>query len=111
MDASEYASSGMDNWLKAEDLKGAVLTLEIEDIEVVTFGLDDVSQHKLGLFFKGKGKGIIANKTNTKKLIAAFGPETDAWKGKQIVARQNDTPLGVGFSLDAAGDFDDDIPF
>ena len=115
MDATQYSTD--DTWLKADDLKGRTVDLEITDVEVVTFGSDEAKDHKLGLFFKGREKGIVSNRTNTKRLIEAFGAETVGWKGKKIRASQNHTPLGIGFTLmpivEAPGgkDFDDEIPF
>ena len=115
MDATQYSTD--DTWLKADDLKGRTVELEITDVEVVTFGSDEAKDHKLGLFFKGREKGIVSNKTNTKRIIEAFGAETAGWKGKKIRASQNHTPLGVGFTLmpvvetPGGNDFDDEIPF
>ena len=97
MDATQYSTD--DTWLKADDLKGRTVDLEITDVEVVTFGSDEAKDNKLGLFFKGREKGIVSNRTNTKRLIEAFGAETVGWKGKKIRASQNHTPLGVGFTL------------
>lgn len=113
MDATAYV--GTDNYLKAEDLKGRQVTLTIASVELETFGEEKVSEHKLALYFDGREKGIISNKTNTKRLVEKFGAETDKWKGKQIMASQNHTPLGIGFTLTPlepkGDDFDDEIPF
>lgn len=113
MDASNY--TGTDQYLKAEDLGSRQPELTIESIEVETFGEEKASEHKLALYFKGREKGIISNKTNTKRLVEKFGAETDKWIGKKIRASQNHTPLGVGFTLTPIDpkddDFDDDIPF
>jgi len=113
MDATQY--TGSDQYLKAEDLKGRTVDLEIESVELETFGEENPKEHKLALFFKGREKGIISNKTNTKRLVEKFGSETDKWKGRKIRASQNHTPLGIGFTLTAVevepDDFDDDIPF
>ena len=114
MDASQYTAN--DNWLKAEDLKGRTVNLKVKDVEVVTFGSDDKAEHKLGIFFEGRDKGIVSNKTNTKRICDAWGGETDNWIGKELRASQNHTPLGIGFTLvpvepEKGADFDDDIPF
>ena len=115
MDASAYSAN--DSWLKAEDLKGTTQTLKIAGVEGVTFGEDDPGKHKLGIYFAGREKGIISNKTNTKRIIETFGAETDNWIGKELRISQNHTPLGVGFTLmpvpaaESAKDFDDEIPF
>lgn len=113
VDATAY--TGTDQYLKAEDLGKAQPELTIESVEVETFGEEKPSEHKLALYFKGREKGIISNKTNTKRIVEKFGADTDNWAGKKIRASQNHTPLGVGFTLTPIDpeekDFDDDIPF
>ena len=113
MDESQY--TGSDLYLKAEDIGASQPELVIEKVEVETFGSDDEREHKLALYFKGKDKGIVSNKTNTKRLVESFGAETDKWVGRKIRASQNHTPLGIGFTLTAVtakpDDFNDDIPF
>ena len=113
MDASEFVGAG--EWLKADELKGRTVTLEICDVQAVSFDNENGKETKLGLMFKGKDKGIIANKTNTKALIDSLGSsDTEKWIGRSITASPNPTPLGLGFSLRGMpvdGDFDDDVPF
>ena len=112
LNAEDYAGSG--DWLSAEELKGNTVTLTIESVEAVVFDNDRGQNEKLGLRFKGREKGICANKTNVKNLIEGLGStDTDKWIGRKITASPNQTPLGLGFTLRAAVDepFDDDIPF
>ena len=113
MDATQYV--GSDNYLKAEDLKGRTVELEITRVEVETFGEENPNEHKLALYFVNREKGIVSNKTNTKRLVEKFGGETDNWRGRKILVSQNHTPLGIGFTLAPveakAADFDDEIPF
>jgi hypothetical protein len=37
------------------------------------------------LYFVGKKKGLVLNKTNATKLSAAYGDETDEWAGKDVI--------------------------
>ena len=37
------------------------------------------------LFFEGKDKGLVLNKTNSNTISAAYGDETDVWVGMGIV--------------------------
>ena len=37
------------------------------------------------LFFEGKDKGLVLNKTNSNTISAAYGDETDEWVGMEIV--------------------------
>ena len=113
MDATEFAG-GSNTWLKADELKGRTVTLEIESVEVVEFDNERGKERKLGLHLVGKDKGIIANRTNARNLIEAFGSDTDQWIGKKITAGPNSTPLGLGFALrglPAEDELDDEIPF
>ena len=112
IDANDYIGSG--DWLAADALKGQTHTLTITSVEEVTFDNEQGKDSKLGLHFKDRELGIIANKTNTKALIEGFGTaDVDKWVGRKITAGPNATPLGLGFVLRAVTDepFDDDIPF
>lgn len=78
MDATEiYPSS----WLRAEDIGQKHVKVEIERVNAV-----DVKegQRKLEIGFKELDKSLLLNKTNTGKLIAAYGKETDGWIGKLV---------------------------
>ena len=72
-------------YLKADDMKGKTVTVEIASVGSDEF--EDGTDHvvKLILNFVGKEKGLVLNWTNLKKLKAAFGPETDGWVGKSIM--------------------------
>ena len=112
MDAENYIGAG--DWLAADALKGKIHTLTIESVEEVNFDNEQGKDSKVGLLFKGRELGIIANKTNTKLLIEGLGTSnTDDWVGRKITAGPNSTPRGLGFVLRAVKDepFDDDIPF
>lgn len=39
---------------------------------------------KLVLVFHGTGKKLILNKTNVKRIIKLYGPNTDAWRDQPI---------------------------
>ena len=40
---------------------------------------------KLILYFEGKDRGLVLNKTNANNIANAYGDDTDDWIGKQIV--------------------------
>lgn len=68
----------------AED--GTPYTLAIEDVRVI-----DLEDFKTGkqvgkavLFWAGRPRGMVLNKTNARRLAAMFGDETEAWKGKRM---------------------------
>lgn len=43
------------------------------------------------LYFKGKDKGIVLNKTNSNKIAEIFGDDTDGWTDGQIVLFETTT--------------------
>ena len=107
--------TGNSDYLKAADLKGKSITLEIKGINSSEFTDDKgVTKEKALLEFVGKDKMAVLNVTNTRALVASFGPESDKWIGKKILLGVRQTPLGDGLAvtpMPADGDFDDDIPF
>jgi len=40
---------------------------------------------KLVLYFAGKEKGLVLNKTNANNIAAIYGTDTDGWVGKSVV--------------------------
>ena len=78
-----YQTEG--KWLKASDLKkdGRPIKAEltIDRVEVVEF---KDNTKKLGVFFRGKEKGMVLNKTNAALIAAQHGGDTSQWPGKKI---------------------------
>jgi len=68
------------NFLKAADLNGAQPTVTISHIKTEEIGED----RKMVLYFVGKEKGVVLNKTNATNIAAAYGPETDDWTGQKV---------------------------
>lgn len=68
------------NYLKAADLKGQVVTVVMANVAHEKIGDDD----KLILYFDGKDKGLVLNKTNANNIAAIYGPETDSWRGQKV---------------------------
>ena len=69
-------------WVKAADLQGKEIVVTIDRL-----GKEEVEQGappKYILYFEGKNKGMVLNKTNTGNLATIHGPESDGWIGKQI---------------------------
>ncbi|MBN9219557.1 MAG: hypothetical protein J0I79_16550 [Mesorhizobium sp.] len=69
------------NYLKSDDLKGREVKVTIADYKMEKLGDDD----KLVLFFEGKDKGMVCNKTNANRIALFYGSDLDAWKGKEIL--------------------------
>jgi hypothetical protein len=116
--------------LKATDLQGQEHTLMIAGVEMKKFD----NGNKLVVRFEGKKKTLVSNKTNSKRIAAMFGPNTDLWIGNEItlypdqvefqgdlvdairvkIIKQEIKPVPqrkVGGISDAVTDMDDDIPF
>src|SRR5215469_5863267 len=72
--------------LKPADLGGKPVTATIRDVTVDSFQNDGDNVRKAVLHFDGNPiKPLVVNKTNFVVLAHAFGPNTDAWIGRQIV--------------------------
>jgi len=67
-------------YLKASDLNGGKIVVTIKDCIVETLGDD----RRPVLYFAGKEKGVVLNKTNATNLSEAFGPDTEDWTGKKV---------------------------
>ena len=73
------------NYLKASDLKGRQVTVKIARIEMETIGQGKEASHKPVIYFEGKEKGLVANKTNMNMIASVCGQETDDWIGLDII--------------------------
>lgn len=71
-------------FLRAGDLpEGSSISVVIDRVELEEVG-DDGDQKPV-IFFKGKKKGLVANKTNAMILADLYGDESDGWSGKPIL--------------------------
>jgi hypothetical protein len=68
-------------FLKAADLRDRNIIVVIDHVEMKDIGGD----HKPILFFQGKDKGLVLNKTNANNIAMGYGDDTDDWTGKEIV--------------------------
>src|SRR3990167_5026093 len=71
------------NYLKASDLQGKAVAVTISHVEREAIGRD--KEMKPVLYFKGKTKGVVLNKTNARNITNLLGTaETDEWAGHVI---------------------------
>ena len=71
------------NYLKASDLGDSQPVVTIDRVEVEAVGRD--KEVKPVLYFKGKEKGLVLNKTNGRKIAELLGSkDTEDWAGGQI---------------------------
>ena len=78
MKISEVYSS---DWLKAGDLQGRTIRVAISHVELTDLGDD---RQKPVVYFKGKKKGLVLNKTNAGTIAAALGDDCESWSGEEI---------------------------
>lgn len=69
------------SYLKADELGDARPIVIIDKVKMEDIGDD----HKPVLYFQGKEKGLVLNKTNANMISELAGtPETDEWSGVRI---------------------------
>jgi hypothetical protein len=70
-------------FIKSADLGRHRVKATIESVSMAKVGKDD---EKPVVYFKGKEKGLVLNKTNASMIAEIAGSEeTDEWEGVQIV--------------------------
>jgi hypothetical protein len=69
------------NYLKAADLNDRNVKVVMDRVEMEDIGGD----HKPILYFQGKEKGLVLNKTNSNNISAAYGDDTDGWSAQELV--------------------------
>ena len=70
-------------YLKASDLGGRQVTVKIDRVEIEEVGRDQ--ERRPVLYFIGKQKGVVLNKTNANKLASAYGQDTDEWADREVI--------------------------
>ena len=68
------------NYIKSADLRGEMVKVIIDEVKTEEIGSD----RKLVMYFKGKEKGMVLNKTNARTIGDVYGDDTDEWLGKEI---------------------------
>jgi hypothetical protein len=82
-------------YIKASDLNGKTVTVTIREVKVELIGKDKESRPVM--YFEGKEKGLVLNKTNARKSAGLVGDgDTDNWTGFKIAI----FPTEVEFSGD-----------
>jgi len=68
-------------YLKAADLGGREVRVTMARAERETIGQDK----KIVLYFKGKEKGLVLNKTNANTIGYGYGDDTDDWYDQPLI--------------------------
>lgn len=75
-------------YLKAADLQGRKVGVTIREVSLEDIG----GEHKPVLYFEGKDKGVVLNKTNANMIAEIAGTEeTDDWSGVRIILKPDRT--------------------
>lgn len=69
-------------YIKAADLNDQNVRVIMERVEMEDIGDDG---DKPVLYFRGKEKGMVLNKTNSNNIAMVYGDETDDWLGREII--------------------------
>src|SRR3990167_654142 len=68
-------------YIKAADLKGRQVPVKMDRTEYEMIGNDK----KLILYFVGKEKGMVLNKTNANNIADLYGDDTEDWLNQEII--------------------------
>jgi len=105
-------------FLKESDLRGKEIPLTMGLVALEDVGTADSPEKKPVLYFQGKEKGLVLNKTNSTKIASKYGPQTEGWENQPVILYPDVTTfmgqptpcIRVRFPADQAAE-DDDIPF
>ncbi len=80
-------------YLKAADLQGREVTVTIVKVGFEAVGRE--REMKAILYFAGKTKGVVLNRTNARKIVEIAGSAlTEDWTGTQIKLFPTETEFG-----------------
>jgi len=80
-------------YLKAQDLHGRTVTVTMDRVEYEPVGQN--KEMKPVVYFRGKEKGIVLNKTNCNAIIKiANSADTDDWAGVALQLYPTETTFG-----------------
>ena len=82
-------------WLKAVDLRGHKVRATIETVKKEEIGQGEDREYKPVVYFKGKDKGLVLNKTNGTTIAETLGDDTDDWAGREIVLYSTKVQFGA----------------
>jgi hypothetical protein len=72
-------------YLRASDLNGAEPIVTIERAAVESLGQGARAEQKIVVYFKGKSKGLVCNKTNAHQIADLCGSrDYDDWPGHNV---------------------------
>ncbi len=75
------------DFLKAADLRGRSVQVTISYVEMKDIGGD----HKPVVYFEGKDRGLVLNKTNAYAITQMYSAETNNWSGCPVTLYPTET--------------------
>ena len=103
-------------YLKASDLKNQDATVTISGVVLEDVGSEGKKEEKAVVYFQGKDRGLVLNKTNSGVISDLYGDETDNWVGKMITMFPTQTDFAgksvecIRIRINAPQPPTDDIP-
>lgn len=80
-------------YLKASDIQGATPIVTIDHVAFEAVGRERLM--KAVVYFQGKDKGVVLNKTNATKIAQIAGSQqTEDWTGTRIMLYATETEFG-----------------
>lgn len=79
------------SYLKSTDIGSNRISVTLGEVKMEEMPKGDV---KPVLYFRGKDRGLVLNKTNATTLADAYGTNTDNWEGQLGVLFTIDTEFG-----------------
>lgn len=70
-------------YIKHEDLGGREVTVRINYVKIEAVGPD--KDNLPVMYFIGKEKGMVLNKTNANTIAIAYGDDSDDWSNQPVV--------------------------
>lgn len=105
-------------YLKAADIGDLHVPVVMDRVEMEEVSDDE---HRPVLYFRGKEKGLVLNRTNTDRIVYVHGADSDAWAGHELtlytelVMFQGRSVPGLRVQVaqpqPASGDTEGDLPF
>lgn len=71
-------------YLSAADLQGRPVRVTINEVVMEVVGQGAQASNKPILYFAGKQKGLVLNKTNARTIASQCGDEMNDWVGTEI---------------------------
>lgn len=80
-------------YIKCEDLNGREVPCKIARVLMEDVGAAGSPEEKAVMYFAGKTKGIVLNKTNAMTISLSYGEDTDDWVNKDVILYPATTPF------------------